>query len=460
MAWVCGRGVDVVCVPSRAEHPPGGPPCPSSQPRRCGGLTPSRIPGYIPLSIADTQNIDTLEQVAGISKIVQCHGSFNTASCLVCKHTVTGASIKEEVMARQVPLCQQPSCAEKVEQYKKAELAAAAAAAAAAVAAAALSAEVHGANAEEAVSAPASSVAPSSAAISDAQEASFPANVVAELDADTEASKAELADNGAAEGSGDEGSGDGGARVNGTEDAGSDDDGENPANAYLRKMAGLYHPPVYDPVIKPDIVFFGQNLPEDFYDALEKDCEICDLVIVIGSSLRVSPVAEITQMIRNQDAPQILINREPLPHKRFNAELLGDCDGVLQELAQHLGWKLTPDGGAAEPPAPMAKVAAKKADAGAPAAGAVPGDGPALPGPNADAEADADDAAEPGESGPPPPEPRVGLTSNYAFHAPNKFVFPGAVLEAPVMSGSEGEDSDDDDDDMAEQLVAEMSYVF
>jgi hypothetical protein len=31
-----------------------------------------------------TQNIDTLEQVAGIEKVINCHGSFNTAACLVC----------------------------------------------------------------------------------------------------------------------------------------------------------------------------------------------------------------------------------------------------------------------------------------------------------------------------------------------------------------------------------------
>ena len=35
-----------------------------------------------------TQNIDTLEQEAGISRVIQCHGSFATASCSVCKRQV------------------------------------------------------------------------------------------------------------------------------------------------------------------------------------------------------------------------------------------------------------------------------------------------------------------------------------------------------------------------------------
>jgi NAD-dependent histone deacetylase SIR2 len=44
-------------------------------------------------------------------------------------------------------------------------------------------------------------------------------------------------------------------------------------------------------VIKPDIVFFGQPLPNDFDRFLEEDKQLADLVIVMGSSLKVHPVA-------------------------------------------------------------------------------------------------------------------------------------------------------------------------
>ncbi|XP_073690641.1 NAD-dependent protein deacetylase sirtuin-1 [Garra rufa] len=44
-----------------------------------------------------TQNIDTLEQAAGIQKIIQCHGSFATASCLVCKHKVDCEAVREDI---------------------------------------------------------------------------------------------------------------------------------------------------------------------------------------------------------------------------------------------------------------------------------------------------------------------------------------------------------------------------
>ena len=43
--------------------------------------------------------------------------------------------------------------------------------------------------------------------------------------------------------------------------------------------------------MKPDIVFFGESLPEEFHNQMAADKEECDLLIVIGSSLKVRPVA-------------------------------------------------------------------------------------------------------------------------------------------------------------------------
>merc|ERR1719319_552113 len=41
------------------------------------------------------------------------------------------------------------------------------------------------------------------------------------------------------------------------------------------------------PVMKPDIVFFGEGLPEEFHNSIARDKEKVDLLIVIGSSLKV-----------------------------------------------------------------------------------------------------------------------------------------------------------------------------
>ncbi|KAF9944659.1 NAD-dependent histone deacetylase sir2, partial [Mortierella alpina] len=52
-----------------------------------------------------TQNIDTLEQKAGIYKVLQCHGSFATASCVRCGHQVQGDEIKDSIFKQEVAYC-------------------------------------------------------------------------------------------------------------------------------------------------------------------------------------------------------------------------------------------------------------------------------------------------------------------------------------------------------------------
>ena len=39
--------------------------------------------------------------------------------------------------------------------------------------------------------------------------------------------------------------------------------------------------------IKPDIVFFGEGLPERFHTLIEEDFDKCDLCITMGTSLYV-----------------------------------------------------------------------------------------------------------------------------------------------------------------------------
>ncbi|CAB9509352.1 dependent histone deacetylase SIR2 [Seminavis robusta] len=57
-----------------------------------------------------SQNIDGLEQVAGVSpkKMVYAHGSLQWASCLRCKTKVTAKEIEPAILKRTVPFCQEP----------------------------------------------------------------------------------------------------------------------------------------------------------------------------------------------------------------------------------------------------------------------------------------------------------------------------------------------------------------
>ncbi|KAJ3149348.1 NAD-dependent protein deacetylase sirtuin-1 [Geranomyces michiganensis] len=154
-----------------------------------------------------TQNIDTLEQLAGIKNVVQCHGSFATAKCIVCGYAVDGAELKEDIFNQTVPRC--PRCPEENEG-----------------------------------------------------------------------------------------------------------------------------------IMKPGITFFGEMLPDEFDRMFAADREKVDLLIVMGSSLKVSPVADVKDKIPH-DIPQILINMEALPHMAgFDVQLLGYCDSICAQLCKLLGWEL------------------------------------------------------------------------------------------------------------------------
>ena len=47
-----------------------------------------------------------MEQVVGIKNVVQCHGSFATATCMICKTKVEAEVIREDIFAQKIPHCQ------------------------------------------------------------------------------------------------------------------------------------------------------------------------------------------------------------------------------------------------------------------------------------------------------------------------------------------------------------------
>lgn len=63
------------------------------------------------------------------------------------------------------------------------------------------------------------------------------------------------------------------------------------------------------PILKPDIVFFGEPLVDAFFQHVETDLENADLMIVMGTSLKVAPVSRLPSLLPT-NIPRILINRE------------------------------------------------------------------------------------------------------------------------------------------------------
>ncbi|KAG0267602.1 NAD-dependent histone deacetylase sir2 [Mortierella polycephala] len=188
-----------------------------------------------------TQNIDTLEQKAGIQNVLHCHGSFATASCIRCKHQVPGNDIKDSIFKQEVAYCKvcktldlNPNPAPRPKSQK--------------------------------------------------------------------------------------------SRVQRFSSSSSeDDDSGDEAD--------------FKPLMKPDIVFFGESLPRVFDEDLDQDRGKVDLLIVMGSSLKVAPVSDIMHQLP-ANIPQILINRTPITHMAFDVQLLGNCDTIVAELCRMAEWEL------------------------------------------------------------------------------------------------------------------------
>jgi NAD-dependent SIR2 family protein deacetylase len=57
-----------------------------------------------------TQNVDGLERKAGISKVVECHGSMMYFRCLLCSKRKKLETVRSDVLAGNVVYCAAPSC--------------------------------------------------------------------------------------------------------------------------------------------------------------------------------------------------------------------------------------------------------------------------------------------------------------------------------------------------------------
>ena len=97
-------------------------------------------------------------------------------------------------------------------------------------------------------------------------------------------------------------------------------------------------------LVKPDIVFFGEALPDDFFNDLEEDFAKCDLLIIIGTSLKVHPFANLTTLVE-KECPRILINRDPVgndflyddPQRNYRDVFLpGECDEICLKISNLL----------------------------------------------------------------------------------------------------------------------------
>ncbi|KAF2244938.1 NAD-dependent deacetylase sirtuin-2 [Trematosphaeria pertusa] len=92
-------------------------------------------------------------------------------------------------------------------------------------------------------------------------------------------------------------------------------------------------------LVKPEIVFFGEQLPAEFFANRMLPAE-ADLCIVMGTSLTVQPFASLPLFCR-EATPRVLINMDPVGDLGSRADdvlMLEDCDSGVRRLAEACGW--------------------------------------------------------------------------------------------------------------------------
>ena len=121
-----------------------------------------------------------------------------------------------------------------------------------------------------------------------------------------------------------------------------------PIEECRRIMVDEGKPPICEKcgsLVKPNIVFFGEEMPPRFMNLIDGDANACDLLLVFGTSLLVMPVAGIPSWV-SKECPRILFNREPAggigtgisKHLRKDLFLQGDCDDRVRQLCELAGW--------------------------------------------------------------------------------------------------------------------------
>ncbi|ETN36474.1 uncharacterized protein HMPREF1541_08752 [Cyphellophora europaea CBS 101466] len=226
-----------------------------------------------------TQNIDALELDAGvdIEKIVACHGTWETATCLSCAGKVAAQSYLPVVLAGKLPLCvcgkpdpvdpnaRQSSRLKKGPKFEEADIE---------------YVETFGGE------------VPDSSRHGRHKRRRIESELANLLARD------------------------------------SDDDEKSDA-------------PSRPGLLKPDITFFGESVAENYYPTLDAIRDEVDLLIIVGTSLAAQPVSELPLSLPRDVPQIWISNERctnKVKRLQVDIELIGDADSIVRELCARAGW--------------------------------------------------------------------------------------------------------------------------
>ena len=90
-----------------------------------------------------------------------------------------------------------------------------------------------------------------------------------------------------------------------------------------------------DSVIKPDVVFFGEQLPIEFFTAYQNPPET-DLLLVMGTSLTVQPAASFALKIADKTTSIIVNSESTMYDSIFNYSIKKDLDIFSKQVWEKL----------------------------------------------------------------------------------------------------------------------------
>lgn len=85
--------------------------------------------------------------------------------------------------------------------------------------------------------------------------------------------------------------------------------------------------------MRPGVVWFGEMLPMDVFDAAEQACAACDAILVIGTSAEVYPAAGLIDIAREAGALVIVVNTQASAVVGpAEVEIIGPAGEIVPEL--------------------------------------------------------------------------------------------------------------------------------
>jgi len=90
-------------------------------------------------------------------------------------------------------------------------------------------------------------------------------------------------------------------------------------------------------LLKPDVILFGEQLPQAAWSSAQREARTCDLMLVVGSSLEVLPVAGLPMQALDRGAHLIILNNDPTYlNVRADAAFFDDVADILPAITERV----------------------------------------------------------------------------------------------------------------------------